>query len=157
MWRTARSSDDASIAALGRALFSEDPTPEQVLEPPFERTLAVLRDAPWRGRALVLDADRAIAGYALLVSFWSNELGGEVCVIDELYVAPVARNRGWATRLIESLATGSDLWPGNAVALVLGVSATNVRARALYERLGFTGTGVSLSRRCGRGTPTGSR
>jgi ribosomal protein S18 acetylase RimI-like enzyme len=34
------------------------------------------------------------------------------------------------------------------VAVALAVTPANVRARALYERLGFTATGLNLSRRC---------
>jgi len=51
-------------------------------------------------------------GYALLISFWSNELGGEVCNIDELSVASEYRGRGLATALIEQLAEGgASPWP----------------------------------------------
>lgn len=147
MWRAAEISDDAAIVALGLALYREDPSPEPVPEASFRRTLAAFRAAPWKGRALVLDLDGSVAGYALLVSYWSNELGGEVCAIDELYVAGAARNRGWGSRLLEALVAGSDLWLGSAVALALGVAPENTRARALYERLGFSGKNVSLSRR----------
>jgi ribosomal protein S18 acetylase RimI-like enzyme len=148
MWRTAQLSDDAAIDALGRALYSEDPSPEGVPEGSFRRTLAALRTEPWRGQARVLEIDRTVVGYVFLVSFWSNELGGETCIIDELYLAPVARNQGWASRLINALTTRSDIWPRGAVAVALGVTPANARARALYERLGFTVTGLNLSRRC---------
>jgi hypothetical protein len=47
---------------------------------------------------VVCDVERRTVGYALLISFWSNELGGEVCNIDELFVAPVYRRRILQTR-----------------------------------------------------------
>lgn len=100
-------------------------------------TLGTFRTEPLRGRAIVLEADGECAGYAFLVSFWSNELGGEICTIDELYVAPPWRGRGYGTRLIESLRTGTDVWPRRPVALELEVSPENPRALALYDRLGF--------------------
>ena len=84
----------------------------------------------------------------LLVSYWSNELGGEVCAIDELYVAPSARSRGWGSHLIEALAAGSGLGFAGTVALALGVAPGNARARALYERLGFEGKNIGLARPC---------
>jgi ribosomal protein S18 acetylase RimI-like enzyme len=148
MWRPAETSDDSAITALGLALYTEDPSPDPIPESSFPRTTAAFRAAPWRGRAIVLELDATVVGYAFLVSYWSNELGGEVCAIDELYIAPAARNHGWGTRLIEVLAAGSKLWPAGAVALALGVAPENLRARALYERLGFKGKNVSLSRRC---------
>jgi GNAT superfamily N-acetyltransferase len=63
------------------------------------RTLAKLRKEPNRGRAVVCDMDGRAVGYALLISFWSNELGGEVCTIDEVFVAPEYRGRGLDTTL----------------------------------------------------------
>jgi GNAT superfamily N-acetyltransferase len=150
MWRAAEILDDPAVVALGLALYAEDPS-EPVPESSFRRTLEMFRGSPWRGGTVVLALDGKVVGYAFLVAYWSNELGGDVCAIDELYVAPAARSRGWGSRLIEALAAGSPLWPGGAVALALGVSPGNHRARALYERLGFAGKNVSLARR--RATP----
>jgi GNAT superfamily N-acetyltransferase len=148
MWRAAETSDEAAITVLGLALHSEDPSPTPASAASFARTLAAFRAAPWRGRALVLYLDGRAEGYALLISYWSNELGGEVCGIDELYVAASARSRGWGTRLLRALAGGSDLGFSGTVALALGVAPNNVRARTLYERLGFAGKNICLARPC---------
>ena len=85
----------------------------------------------------VLEASAGLLGYAFLCSFWSNELGGEVCVVDELYVAPAARGRGAATALITGLTRRGLPWFREAVAVELEVTPGNTRARALYERMGF--------------------
>jgi ribosomal protein S18 acetylase RimI-like enzyme len=150
MWRPATPDDDEQVIALGLSLYREDPSPELVAAESFRRTLGALRAEPLRGRALALEVDGAVVGYALLVSFWSNELGGEVCDIDELYVAPSARSHGWGSRLLDGLAAGSTLWPGDAVALALEVTPDNTRARTLYERLGFAGKNLGLRRRVSR-------
>ena len=131
MWTPAIPAHDDAIVEMCRALYREDPGTHDVTDPQIRRTLETLRAEPARGRALVLDADGQPRGYALLISFWSNELGGELCTIDELYVAPEHRNRGHATRLIRALAAGP------AVALELEVSPDNARARAFYQREGF--------------------
>jgi ribosomal protein S18 acetylase RimI-like enzyme len=74
----------------------------------------------------------------LLISFWSNEFGGEICAIDELYVEPEFRGRGLATQLIQVLAGGdSRIWPRRTVMITVEAYRTNPRAKALYERLGF--------------------
>lgn len=155
MWRAAATSDESAITALGLALHTEDPSPTPATAESFGRTFAAFRAAPWRGRVLVLDLAGTVAGYALLVSYWSNELGGEVCAIDELYVVPSARSQGWGSRLLEALAAGSDLGFSGAAALALGVAPGNTRARALYERLGFEGKNISLARPCSPKTRTG--
>jgi ribosomal protein S18 acetylase RimI-like enzyme len=113
-------------------------------------TLAVLRRDPDRGRAVVLDVHRKVSGYALLIGFWSNELGGEICEVDELFVAPEHRNRGYGTSLFAAIAQG-DLWPSPTPAIVLGVTPDNAAARRLYERLGFAAAGIAMVRRLPQG------
>ena len=136
MWRDSRPEDDEAIVALCRALYEEDPAGEPVPEAHHRRTLATLRATPLRGRAVVLEESEVI-GYAILAACWSNELGGEVLILDELYVMPAHRSRGHARALIEALERGEGPWPVRPVALELEVTPDNARARALYERLGF--------------------
>lgn len=130
MWRAATSEDDDAIVRLSLALFTEDPSPEVITEESVRRTLERFRAEPLRGEVMVLDVDGRIAGYVFLPRYWSNELGGEICIVDELYVEAASRNRGHASELLRTLR-------GNAVALELEVTPKNIHARALYERLGF--------------------
>ena len=81
---------------------------------------------------------RRIVFYALLISFWSNELGGEICNIDELYVCRHVRGNGHGKALIMSLKTENSIWPNKPVAIELEVSPHNSKARAFYEKLGFS-------------------
>ncbi len=144
MWRAATPADDDAIVASSLALYVEDPSPESVDAAQVRRTIAALRDDPRRGRVLVLD-EGGVCGHAFLISFWSNELGGDVCTIDELFVAPRARGRGHAGALLDALAAGA--WWHDAVAVALEVTPDNRRARALYERHGFAGKNQGLRRR----------
>ena len=98
-WRCAQASEDDAVVAMCLALNAEDPG-QPVQAEQVHRTLQRLRAEPTRGRALVAElaelAELAeprgeLVGYALLVSFWSNEYGGELCTIDELYVRPAQR------------------------------------------------------------------
>ena len=129
MWRAATSDDDEAIVRLSLALFAEDPSPEIITADQVRRTLIAFREHPVRERAVVLEIDGRIAGYAFLINYWSNELGGEICTIDELYVEADLRGRGYGTSLIASLR--------DFVALELEVTPANAKAQALYERLGF--------------------
>jgi GNAT superfamily N-acetyltransferase len=63
-----------------------------------------------RGCAVICDIDSRVVGYALLISFWSIELGGEICVVNELFIAPFYRSRGFATMLFERLAGAPWCW-----------------------------------------------
>jgi len=135
-WRAATPADDEAITSRCLALYHEDPSDGPVGVENIRATLARLRAEPVRGKALALDEGGVIVGYALLLSFWSNEVGGEICILDELYVDPGHRSRGHVTGLVEALMRGDGPWPGGA-ALELEVSPDNSRARALYEKLGF--------------------
>ena len=146
MWRPADSTDAAAIVRMCAALYGEDPGSARAPEEQMERTLRVLREEPDRGRAVVLDIDGRVCGYALLIAFWSNEFGGAVCTIDELYVESSERGRRHATHLIEQLTAGTEPWVPEAVVLMLEVTPGNTRARRLYERLGFD-AGNQLMRR----------
>jgi ribosomal protein S18 acetylase RimI-like enzyme len=145
MWRPTAASDDEEIVSMCMALNADDPGPAPVHPQQVFGTLAELRKEPRRGRALLCEVDNRATGYALLIAFWSNELGGEVCVIDELYVEPAYRGHGLATDLLARLTDGEpSLWPGKPVALALEVSPANERAKALYHRLGFRGDNLSM-------------
>ena len=146
MWRLAAPSDDEAILRMCLALYAEDPGPEPVPLENMGRTLRALRDMPVRGRTVVLEIDGRASGYALLIAYWSNELGGDIDIIDEIFVEPPFRGHGHATRLIEALAAQTEPFASKVVALALEVTPDNLRARRLYEHLGFKAKNVAMRR-----------
>ena len=138
--------DDDRLVEMCLQLYAEDPGPLPVQAENMRETLKALRRDPCRGRAVVLEIQKQPSGYALLIAFWSNELGGNICEVDELFVVPEYRSQGFGKSLFEAIAQG-DLWPTPIVGITLGVTPDNVRARRLYERLGFAAVGVSMVRR----------
>ncbi|MBN1193613.1 MAG: GNAT family N-acetyltransferase [Coriobacteriia bacterium] len=143
-WRPAEPSDDDAIARMCLALNAEDPGDTPVAGEQVHRTLEVLRGEPARGKTVVAEIDGQAVGYALLISFWSNELGGEVCIVDELYIVPAFRRRGLAGQLLDSLRDSAELWPATAVAIGLEVSPGNTTARRLFIRHGFVGANTAM-------------
>ena len=111
--RSVAAADHDAVRRMVRALYAEDPSPHSPTDDG--------RDAPF--------------AYAFLTRLWSNELGGDIVFIDEIWVAPDRRGHGVGTALIEH-AMGAMRERG-AVAFELEVTPGNARARALYERLGF--------------------
>lgn len=148
-WRTATLEDDDAIVEMCLALNAEDPG-EPVGEPQVRRTLAELRTRPLRGRAVVAADHESVVAYALLVAFWSNEYGGEICIVDELYVRPTHRGGGLGTALFQAVEDDRTLWRERPVALELEVTPRNTRALAFYERLGFRARNRTLRRRTSR-------
>jgi GNAT superfamily N-acetyltransferase len=146
MWRVAEPADDDRLVQMCLQLYDEDPGPLPVQAGNMRATLGALRRDPCRGRAVVLDLEKQLSGYALLIAFWSNELGGNICEVDELFVAPEHRRQGYGSSLFEAISQGV-LWPAPITGIALGVTPDNVRARQLYERLGFAAVGIAMVRR----------
>ena len=127
--------DDAlALAGMMESLYQEDPFAPDAKREQFPRTIQHLLACPDQGRIVLFVERDAVCGYALLIPFWSNEFGGNVVVIDEIYVRPNFRNRGIAKAFF-SLVTAEK--PFNAVAMGLEVSPDNSAARRLYASLGF--------------------
>ena len=60
---------------------------------------------------------------------------GMVVWVEELYLAPACRGKGYGGKVLQFLKTE---YAGRAARIRLEVTAANPRARALYEREGFT-------------------
>ncbi len=115
-------------------LYAEDPAQHPINPRSFAKTLGFLLANPTRGRVILFKNHRLLVGYALLIPFWSNEFGGSLLFIDELFVLPEYRGQGIATRFFSGLKRRP---PFKAIALALEVTRANRRARRLYQSFGF--------------------
>ena len=114
-------------------LSYEDPSTELITDKKISLTIRELSKNPNRGRIVVFEEGKAVIGYAILIPYWSNEYGGNVLHIDELYVKPEHRGRGIATRFIKQILRSKQ----GTVAFQLEVTPTNTRAKNYYGKLGF--------------------
>lgn len=83
--------DLPELEAMVLSLYAGDAygrpmTPDQV-----RRTAAELTAHPDKGRVEIIESDGIVVGYAIVVSFWSNEYGGPVAILDELLIKPAWR------------------------------------------------------------------
>ncbi len=133
-YRRFKTEDGAAVAELIRSLYREDPSDRPMLPEKISGTFDSLANHPDRGCIIVLESETGIVGYSIVINFWSNEYGGNVSFIDELYIKKEFRGGGIGTNFIKYLAESKF---GNAVALRLEVTPNNKKARKLYESLGF--------------------
>lgn len=95
---------------------------------------AVLAD-PALGRLTVAVLDDVVVGVAYLSWIFSIEHAGPSAWLDELYVAPAAREHGIGTVLLHAALDAAR--ERGCVAVDLEVEETHSRVEALYRREGF--------------------
>ena len=123
------------VLRMMQSLYAEDAALSSVDVASFPLTLVRLLTEPERGRIVLFKQNDVVCGYGLLIPYWSNEFGGTLLFIDELFVDAACRGRGIARSFLAFLAESR---PFAAVALALEVSPRNMRARSLYEGAGFS-------------------
>lgn len=123
---------------LCREFYQSPAVLHPVPEEHFERTFQRLTAASPFAKGFLLEADGKPAGYALLAVTFSQEAGGEVWWIEELYLRPEFQGQGFGSALFRYL---EEIRPETVTRFRLELEPENQDARRLYERLGFSQLG----------------
>ncbi|SBV93457.1 Acetyltransferase (GNAT) family [uncultured Eubacteriales bacterium] len=107
----------------------EHDVPAAILERSFDA--AVGDDGLLRG--LLLLEGVAAVGYCYVTEYYSAEVGGRCLMIEELYLMPECRGKGYGSQVFKWL---MEQYPDH-LRLRLEVTVANAGALRLYERLGF--------------------
>jgi GNAT superfamily N-acetyltransferase len=125
------------FAKMVTQLYLDDPSSTvMTLERAAAQAERMLTE-PWLAHPLLVLGQGAVVGYCVLVPFFSNEYGGTVGVVDELFIIAEQRGRGYGSQVIQAM-KGWGASHGY-VMLELEVNVANTRAKAFYEREGFKG------------------
>jgi GNAT superfamily N-acetyltransferase len=122
------------LVAMMQALYAEDKSELPVDQSRFAINVETLVAKPSVGCIVLFRQGEHLCGYAPLIPYWSNEFGGTVLFVDEMFVIPDVRNRGIGRSFFKFL---DQTRPFGPVALALEVSPDNTGALRLYESLGF--------------------
>lgn len=126
--------DREQFIALGREFYRS----AAVLHPIPDSRFAATFDAVMAGNPMVdaflLESEGVPAGYAILALTWSNEAGGLVVWLEELYIAPPFQGRGLGQAFFAFM---DRQYAGRAVRFRLEVTPENAGAIRLYRRLGY--------------------
>jgi ribosomal protein S18 acetylase RimI-like enzyme len=122
------------LKTMIHALYLADGEPEKMTDEKISLTVTFLSIHPGHGEIILFCNETEVVGYAILINYWSNEFGGNVLHIDELFVKEAFRNQRIGTEFIHHLIRSGY---NNCRALSLEVVSLNDRALALYRRLGF--------------------
>src|ERR1700732_596190 len=98
-FRVAQVADIDTVVAAMRELFVEDPLPDQH---PFDtaRARSALEELvgnPSYGRAWLICDEEMVVGYLLRPFGYSLEFPGRDAFVDEVFIRPSHRGRGWGT------------------------------------------------------------
>jgi ribosomal protein S18 acetylase RimI-like enzyme len=106
--------------------FDELLTPHAVRE---------LLSHPQSGLILLFKSAGTVVGHATITFGFSLEFHGRYALLDELYLIPSVRGRGWGRHGLSLAATTARAH--GVATLRLEVNHANARARAVYLKAGF--------------------
>ena len=100
----------------------------------IERTVEEALRSDTYAEIFLLEYEGETAGYALIAKTFSQEAGGMVWWIEEVYIRELFRSKGLGREFFEYIENHMD---EGVARLRLEVEEENIRAVSLYERLGY--------------------
>lgn len=129
------------LVEMMKAFYAEVEADPNVSSEWFPATVRHFVNHPEQGRIIVFCDGAEPVGYSIVIHFWSNEYGGGVLLVDELFVQPAARGKGLARALFELLKRER---PWNARMMVLEVARSRPLMQEFYRSVGFEEKGNAL-------------
>ena len=133
--REAAAEDGPELLRMMRLLAEQEPGKIQFEEAVARETFHQFLSLPAFGRVWILNEGTTIAGYIVLTIGFSFEFRGHDAFIDELYIEPDFRRRGFGTQAVAFLEKKAREMGVNAVHLE--VDHGNDPAFELYRRAGY--------------------
>lgn len=152
-FRPARLSDLPEIVSGNLALAAETENLQLDAETVTRGVRALLTD-PQKGRYFVAEREGRVIGQIMHTREWSDWRNGDLWWIQSVYVVPDHRGAGVFRRLYATLSEMAEADQG-VVGLRLYVEQHNVKARAVYERLGLKAAGYDVMEHVWRNAPPG--
>ena len=126
--------DSDAYLSMATAFYHSGAVSQPIPESHFLRTFALCMEHSPYVRGLLLEYEGAPAGFALLALTHSNEAGGLVVWLEELYVLPKHRGKGFGKALFAFVEAE---YMDTAVRYRLEVAKTNEGAIRMYRALGY--------------------
>ena len=125
---------EAEFYAMCRDFFSSPAVCHEIKTEDMKTTFDLaMKGSPYL-RGLVMAEGETVLGYVLLSFTYSNEVGGMVVWIEELYVKEAHRNRGLGKQALQWIL---NEYQNNTKRFRLEVTEENKGAKKLYRSFGF--------------------
>ena len=134
MIRKMTENDKELYITMAEEFYNSDAVLHPIPRDHFEKTANEALRSDEYAEIYLLEYEGETAGYGLTARTFSQEAGGQVLWIEELYIRKEFRSKGLGREFFSSL---EDKNRGEIVRLRLEVEADNPRAISLYARLGY--------------------
>ncbi len=121
-----------------KAFYNSDAVLHSIPDDYIVKTFEELMHNDTYAQAFIIEKDDKRAGYALLAKTFSQEAGGIVLWLDELYILPEFRSCGLGSAFLEFLKQIPD-----TARLRLELCPSNKKACEVYKRQGFENFGYA--------------
>ena len=132
--RKLRNEDFDTVLSMMLVFYASDALLVHPSEAVLRRTLTdALGDNPYL-EAFGFEDEGALAGYGMVATSYSTEAGGLCAWIEDIYIRPEYRGRGFGTGF---LAFVRARYAGKAARIRLEAEPENERAMAVYRKAGY--------------------
>ena len=132
MFRKIKPTDRDFYINSVKAFYSSDAVLHNIPDENITKTFEELMQSETYIECYIFEKDEKRVGYALLAKMYSQEAGGEVLWIDEIYILPQYRSQGIGNKFFEYLKTNT-----NVARLRLEFCPNNQKAIEVYKHQGF--------------------
>lgn len=127
--------DKEKYIAMAKEFYKSDAVLHNIPDENIYKTFDTIVSGSPFADAYIYEHNGDIAGYALLSLTYSNEAGGHVLWIEEVYILTEYQGHGFGKELFAFI---EKAYKDKVVRIRLEVEEANHRAISLYERLGYT-------------------
>ncbi|MEI2989730.1 MAG: GNAT family N-acetyltransferase [Oscillospiraceae bacterium] len=134
MIREIKSDDKIDFIKMCMDFYNTDGVDHSIPVSNMEKTFNLLMEGLDFAKAYVCEKNNKTVGYILLALTYSNEAGGMVVWLDEIYVKPEFRSQGIGSELIDFVI---EKYKNKIARFRLEITESNIGAKKLYLSKGF--------------------
>lgn len=132
--RKLQKTDFDTVLSMMLVFYASDALLVHPSQEVLRKTLTdALADTPYL-EAFGFEENGVLAGYGMVAMSYSTEAGGRCAWIEDIYIEPAYRGKGFGTRF---LAFVKERYEGQVARIRLEAEPENERAMAVYRKAGF--------------------
>ncbi len=139
MVRKITQKDRSEFLRLSEMFYASPAVMHNVPAAYHEKAFEELMRSDEYAEGYILETGGKIVGFGLTAKTYSREAGGKVLWLEELFVLPEYRSCGLGKEFFEM--AEAEARENGYARIRLEVEEENIRARSLYERLGYQSLG----------------